>query len=58
MKQSIFLTAVIVITAVVAIAIYLFVLGNPEQLQERRSADGARTTCSGPSTPAASWCLF
>jgi biopolymer transport protein ExbB len=29
MKQSIFLTAVIVITLVVAIGIYWFVLGNP-----------------------------
>src|SRR5512142_3195958 len=29
MKQSIFLAAVIVITAVVAIAIYVFVLGDP-----------------------------
>jgi len=29
MKQSVFLTAVIVITAVVAMVIYLFVLGNP-----------------------------
>jgi biopolymer transport protein ExbB len=29
MKQSIFLTTVIVVTAVVAIAIYMFVLGNP-----------------------------
>jgi biopolymer transport protein ExbB len=29
MKQSIFLTSVIVITAVVAITIYMFILGNP-----------------------------
>jgi biopolymer transport protein ExbB len=29
MKQSIFLTTVIIVTAIVAIVIYQFILGNP-----------------------------
>lgn len=34
MKQSVFLSAVILITAVVAIAIYMFVLGNPDNFKD------------------------
>jgi biopolymer transport protein ExbB len=34
MKQSVFLTAVLVITAVVAISIYLFILGNPANFKD------------------------
>lgn len=34
MKQSVFLTAVLVITAVVAFTIYLFILGNPSNFKD------------------------
>jgi len=34
MKQSVFLTAVLVITAVVAFSIYLFILGNPANFKD------------------------
>jgi biopolymer transport protein ExbB len=34
MKQSVFLTAVLVITAVVAFTIYLFILGNPANFKD------------------------
>ena len=37
MKQSIFLSAVIVVTLVVAIAIYWFVLGNPANFRDGES---------------------
>jgi len=37
MKQSVFLTAVIVLTAAVALGIYFFVLGNPDNFRDGES---------------------
>jgi biopolymer transport protein ExbB len=37
MKQSVFLTAVILITTVVAFAIYMFVLGSPENFRDHET---------------------
>jgi len=55
MKQSIFLTKVIVIKAIVALVIYQFILGNPTNFRngEVRTVP---TIFSVPSTREASWC--